>query len=134
MKHHVLFFENQPITPQQQRDLAARFGELHIHPIYPHVADVPEIIVLDTSSDNWPDNDNWHTDVTFVENPPMGALLSAKLLPLSGGDTLWASGAPLCAHPRGARALGSCQAEESPGDAPRGAHASGARSPGLVCQ
>src|SRR5512133_1869304 len=92
LKHHVLFFENQPVTPQQQRDLAARFGALHIHPIYPHVADVPEIIVLDTSSDNWPDNDNWHTDVTFVETPPMGALLSAKLLPPSGGDTLWASG------------------------------------------
>jgi taurine dioxygenase len=88
----VLFFENQAITPSQQRDLAARFGELHIHPIYPHVEDVPEIIVLDTSSANWPDNDNWHTDVTFIQNPPMAALLSAKLLPPSGGDTLWASG------------------------------------------
>jgi taurine dioxygenase len=92
LKHHVLFFENQPISPAQQRDLAARFGELHIHPIYPHVAEVPEIIVLDTSLNNLPDNDNWHTDVTFIQNPPMGALLSAKQLPPSGGDTLWASG------------------------------------------
>lgn len=91
LKHHVIFFENQPITPHQQRDLAARFGSLHIHPIYPHVEDVPEIIVLDTSAQNMPDNDNWHTDVTFIENPPMGALLSAKLLPPSGGDTLWCS-------------------------------------------
>jgi len=88
----VLFFENQPITPLQQRDLAARFGPLHIHPIYPHVPDVPEIIVLDTSDNNPPDNDNWHTDVTFLRAPAMGALLSAKLLPPSGGDTLWASG------------------------------------------
>jgi len=92
LKHHVLFFENQPITPLQQRDLAARFGPLHIHPIYPHVPDVPEIIVLDTSDNNPPDNDNWHTDVTFLRAPAMGALLSAKLLPPSGGDTLWASG------------------------------------------
>jgi taurine dioxygenase len=92
LQHHVLFFEDQPITPAQQRDLASHFGELHIHPIYPTVADVPEIIVLDTSAANLPDNDNWHTDVTFIPNPPMGALLSAKLLPPSGGDTLWASG------------------------------------------
>jgi alpha-ketoglutarate-dependent taurine dioxygenase len=44
---------------------------------------VPEIIVLDTDAKNLPDNDNWHTDVTFIETPPMGALL-----PPSGGDTL----------------------------------------------
>ena len=92
LQHHVLFFENQPITPLEQRALAARFGDLHIHPIYPHVDGVPEIIVLDTHMANLPDNDNWHTDVTFVEKPAMGALLSAKELPLSGGDTLWASG------------------------------------------
>jgi taurine dioxygenase len=92
LKHQVLFFENQPITPLQQRDLAARFGDLHIHPIYPADPEVPEIILLDTSTHNLPDNDNWHTDVTFIETPPMGALLSAKLLPPSGGDTLWSSG------------------------------------------
>ena len=92
LQHHVLVFENQPLTPQQQRDLAARFGTLHIHPVYPHHPEVPEIILLDTSNDNPPDNDNWHTDVTFIDTPPMGAVLSAQLLPPSGGDTLWASG------------------------------------------
>lgn len=92
LQHHVLFFEGQPISPRQQRDLAARFGELHIHPVYPQHPEAAEIIVLDTSNDNPPDNDNWHTDVTFIERPPMGALLSARQLPPSGGDTLWASG------------------------------------------
>ena len=92
LRHHVLFFEDQPVTPRQQRDLAARFGELHIHPVYPQHPEAPEIILLDTSNDNPPDNDNWHTDVTFIETPPLGAILSAQLLPPSGGDTLWASG------------------------------------------
>lgn len=92
LAHHVLFFEGQPVSAQQQRDLAARFGPLHVHPVYPQHPQVPEIIVLDTSNDNPPDNDNWHTDVTFIDTPPMGALLSAQLLPPSGGDTLWASG------------------------------------------
>ena len=92
LKHHVLFFENQPINPLQQRALAARFGELHIHPVYQTAPGVPEIIVLDTSNDNPPDNDNWHTDVTFLAAPAMGAILSAQMLPAAGGDTLWASG------------------------------------------
>ena len=92
LEHHVLFFEDQPITPTEQRDLARRFGELITHPIYPHAPGVPEIVVLDTSDDNPPDNDNWHTDVTFLAEPAMGAILSAQHLPPRGGDTLWASG------------------------------------------
>ncbi|WP_147200103.1 taurine dioxygenase [Pantoea sp. CCBC3-3-1] len=92
IRNQVLFFRNQPLTPQQQRALAARFGDLHIHPVYPHAPDVEEIIVLDTHDDNPPDNDNWHTDVTFIDTPPAGAILAAKQLPETGGDTLWASG------------------------------------------
>ena len=92
LEHHVLFFENQPIAPAAQKALAAQFGELHIHPVYPQAPGVPEIIVLDTSNDNPPDNDNWHTDVTFLAAPAMGAILSAQMLPPRGGDTLWASG------------------------------------------
>ena len=38
---------------------------------------VDEIIVLDTHDDNPPDNDNWHTDVTFIATPPAGAILAA---------------------------------------------------------
>jgi len=92
IRHQVLFFRQQPLTPVQHRALAARFGDLHIHPVYPHAADVEEIIVLDTHDNNPPDNDNWHTDVTFIDTPPAGAILAARHLPDSGGDTLWASG------------------------------------------
>ena len=49
VENHVLFFENQPLTPRQHRDLAANFGSLHVHPVYPHDPEVEEIIVLDTN-------------------------------------------------------------------------------------
>lgn len=74
-----------------QRRFAARFGDLHIHPIYPSVPEQPEVIVLDTAVTDVRDNAIWHTDVTFLETPALGAVLAAKQLPPYGGDTLWAS-------------------------------------------
>ena len=47
LRHQVVFLRDQAITPQQQRALAQRFGELHIHPVYPHAEGVDEIIVLE---------------------------------------------------------------------------------------
>jgi taurine dioxygenase len=85
----VLFFRNQPITPQEQRDFAARFGTLHVHPIYPVLPDLPEILLLDNHEAFLPDNDNWHTDVTFSKTPPLAGILAAKRIPPVGGDTLW---------------------------------------------
>lgn len=92
LKHQVLFFRDQPINPQQQALFAANFGDLHIHPIYPNVPEQPHVLVLDTAVTDVRDNAVWHTDVTFLPTPAMGAILSAKLLPEFGGDTLWASG------------------------------------------
>ena len=88
---HVLFFENQSLDPAAQRDFASRFGKLHVHPVYAHVEGVPEITLIETRADSLPDNDNWHTDVTFIETPPFGAVLTPKQLPPNGGDTLWSS-------------------------------------------
>ena len=67
-ERHVLFFEGQTLDPAAQRDFAARFGKLHVHPVYPHVDGVPEITSIETRPDDLPDNDNWHTDVTFIDD------------------------------------------------------------------
>src|ERR1700723_4008193 len=91
VEHQILFFRGQPLTPRQQCAFAARFGELHIHPIYPVLPELPEIMVIDTHGDFLPDNDNWHTDVTFSPTPPLAGLLAAKQLPSVGGDTLSSS-------------------------------------------
>jgi taurine dioxygenase len=91
VEHQVLFFRRQSLTPQQQCQFARRFGELHIHPIYPVLPELPEIMVIDTHGGFLPDNDNWHTDVTFSPTPPLAGILLAKQLPSAGGDTLWSS-------------------------------------------
>ena len=92
LEYQVIFFKQQSITPQQQARFAANFGDLHIHPIYPNVPEQPEVLVLDTAVTDVRDNAVWHTDVTFLPTPALGAVLSAKQWPAFGGDTLWASG------------------------------------------
>lgn len=91
VEYQILFFRDQPLTPHAQARFAARFGTLHVHPIYPLVPDLPEILVLDNHAEFLPDNDNWHTDVTFTETPPLAGILAAKRIPTAGGDTLWSS-------------------------------------------
>ena len=90
-KYQILFFRQQAITPHQQCAFAANFGKLHVHPIYPVLPELPEIMLIDTHEGFLPDNDNWHTDVTFSKTPPQGAVLAAKQIPPVGGDTLWSS-------------------------------------------
>jgi taurine dioxygenase len=90
-EYQVLFFRDQTITPAQQRDFAARFGELHIHPVYPSHETVPEIMILEFDENLKGHQNNWHTDVTFIETPPFGSVLYADDVPPAGGDTIWAS-------------------------------------------
>jgi len=89
--HQVLFFRDQTLTPAQQRDFAKRFGELHVHPVYPQHETVPEIMILEYETDKKAHQNNWHTDVTFIETPPFGSVLYADVVPEAGGDTIWAS-------------------------------------------
>src|SRR5579862_1850669 len=91
LKHKVVFFEDQHISAVQHRDFAARFGGLHTHPLYPGVPEAPEMFVLDNHANNPTDNDAWHTDVTFIETPPLGTILHARELPPEGGDTMFSS-------------------------------------------
>ena len=87
----VLFFENQTLTPERQRDFAARFGKLYVHPVYPGQDGLPEIMVLEFDAERKGSNDVWHSDVTYVREPPQASLLFAEVIPEVGGDTLWAN-------------------------------------------
>jgi taurine dioxygenase len=88
-RHLVLFFENQIVSAEQQRDFAKRFGELYTHPLYPGQAGLPEIMVLEYDANRRGHNDVWHTDVTYIATPPKASLLYAEILPEIGGDTMW---------------------------------------------
>ncbi|MGY8751776.1 MAG: TauD/TfdA family dioxygenase, partial [Fidelibacterota bacterium] len=90
--YNVIFFRDQDISPKNHIALATSFGEIEPpHPVYPHVKDFPEIVLLENDSNNPPDTDEWHTDVTFKSNPAFASILYSKIIPPAGGDTLWCS-------------------------------------------
>lgn len=91
VEHQVLFFRDQDLSPEQHRRFAQRFGPLQIHGAYPHVDGVPELTILESDRENPSKIEKWHTDMTFRRRPPLGSILRARIVPETGGDTLWMS-------------------------------------------
>ncbi len=92
LDHLVIFFRDQEIAPSAQLAFAESFGAIdRPHPVYPHATGHPNVVLLQSGPDKKPDTNQWHTDLTFYENPPFASVLYAKEVPATGGDTLWAS-------------------------------------------
>ena len=91
-KYSVIFFRDQELTPEQHKDFGKRFGTLNIHPVYEPLPGHPEILQVVKEADAL-DNigDTWHSDATFLDEPPMGSILYALEVPPFGGDTLFAN-------------------------------------------
>jgi len=100
LDYKVIFFPGQHLSPQEHKDFARAFGEITVaHPVIPGLEGHKEVFEIDyTKARNlvggrgseYNDREKWHTDVTFVETPPLGSILNAIVIPEAGGDTLWA--------------------------------------------
>jgi taurine dioxygenase len=91
LDHLVLFFRDQDVDDDQQLEFALRFGPMHVSPLQTVHQDAPEIVVLDQIHPVGEGADEWHSDNTFLADPPMGSILRAVQLPDLGGDTCFAS-------------------------------------------
>ena len=90
IQHKVLFFRDQHITTDQHVEFCRQFGELEVHPFVPSKKGYPEVMGL-ISNEARPGNENtWHSDVTWRQEPSLGSMLRAIELPDNGGDTLFA--------------------------------------------
>lgn len=91
LKHRVLFFRDQDITRAQHVAFARRFGQLEDHPVVGSHPDYPGLVQIYKTPDSPPErNENsWHTDATWREEPPLGCVLRCIECPPVGGDTMW---------------------------------------------
>ena len=104
LQYKVIFFRDKDISHEAHVAFGRHFGELEGHPVLPHVPGHPLILdIVGVDGIQWTDEtigggramDKWHTDVTFRENPSMGGILRARVLPPLGGDTLFADTAAI---------------------------------------
>ena len=92
LENCVIFFRDQDLTPAQFMAVAEGIGR----PVeYPFIQGIPgfpcitPVIKLEHERTNF--GGVWHSDTTYLEEPPMGTLLLALEVPPVGGDTLFAN-------------------------------------------
>ena len=92
LDHLVIFLRDQKVTPEQQVAFARRFGEPMEYPNLPGLPEAPlitPVVKLEHERNNF--GGVWHSDTTYLPEPPMGSMLLALEVPPHGGDTLFAN-------------------------------------------
>lgn len=91
LEHGVIFFRDQHLTQEQHIAFARHFGELEIHPATPKDQGNREILRIAHGPESRGQENFWHSDVTWREQPSLGSILRAIEVPEVGGDTLFAN-------------------------------------------
>ena len=92
LDHLVLFFRDQELTSEGFFDFASMFGEPVEYPFVPGLPGHPEIIeVAKLPEETINFGGIWHSDTTYLAEPPMATTLLAREVPPAGGDTLYAN-------------------------------------------
>ena len=90
-EHKALVFRGISLDDEGQQRFAGYFGPLTTaHPTVPAVDGAPNVLPVDSEDSR---ANHWHTDVTFVLNPPQASTLRSIIIPAYGGETLIANSA-----------------------------------------
>lgn len=92
LEHCVVFFRDQPLSPARFLQFAKRFGEVVEYPFIKGIEGFPEIIpVIKLEHERSNFGGIWHSDTSYLQEPPMATMLIAREIPPRGGDTLFAN-------------------------------------------
>ena len=92
LRHAVLAIRGQSLGPDDLMRVGARFGEPCHYPFVTGIDGYPyifEVVKEEAETVNF--GGNWHSDTTYLAQPPLATLLYAVETPTHGGDTLFAS-------------------------------------------
>jgi taurine dioxygenase len=90
LEHQVLFFPEQHPSEDEHVAFGRHFGKLAGHPNLKNpFSSHPEIFELSASTGGIADE--WHSDITFQEQPSILSILHMVKSPEVGGDTMWAN-------------------------------------------
>ncbi len=90
LDNRVVFLRDQGLEYASQVAFAQKLGDLTLgHPIFSAPDDQPYLREMDSSKGARANH--WHTDLTFLQQPPSLSVLYAHVIPPVGGDTLWSN-------------------------------------------
>jgi len=92
LKYLVLVFRDQKFEPDDLMRFGGRFGEPCFYPFVSGIEGYPyifEVVKEEAETVNF--GGNWHSDTTYLEQPPLATLLYALETPSHGGDTLFSN-------------------------------------------
>ena len=84
----VIFFRNQKLTTEQHLIFSRGFGPLEVHPFSAPKPGYKEVLLIEHSSKPGTEN-QYHSDVTWREEPSLGSVLYSRGNPPVGGDTIF---------------------------------------------
>lgn len=92
LDHQVIFFRDQSLDSQQFLRFAQAMGDPIEYPFVKGIDGYPVIIpVTKLEHERTNFGGIWHSDTTYLQQPPMGSMLLAREVPPFGGDTLFAN-------------------------------------------
>jgi taurine dioxygenase len=92
LRYSVLVFRDQKLEPSDLMKIGARFGEPCHYPFVTGIDGYPFIFeVVKEESETVNFGGNWHSDTTYLAQPPRATLLYALETPAHGGDTLFSN-------------------------------------------
>ena len=93
-RHEVTVFRDQFLTPAEQSAFSRRLGPSAETPFVRTMDDFPDVIRVVKEADEgaaFNFGGAWHSDFSFLANPPSFTILAAVDVPPHGGDTVFAS-------------------------------------------
>ena len=88
----VIFFENQNVSPKKFIEISKYFGELGVYPFVKGMEKFPEIVEVRKNKDEKINFGGlWHTDTSYLPEPPARSMLYAIKVPPVGGDTIFSN-------------------------------------------
>lgn len=93
LENQVIVFRNQGhLSAPALSGFAERFGPLTDYPMTTGLENAPAVTVVSKEPDERiAFGGVWHSDTTYLEEPPLGSMLLAHEVPSFGGDTLYAN-------------------------------------------
>ena len=89
LEHHILAFPDQELTNTDLEQIVQSLGVFGSEPYFEPMEGSEHVVALTRKADEKAPlfAENWHSDWSFMQEPPIGTCLYSRVIPPIGGDT-----------------------------------------------